>query len=201
MSPAPTHACPATTTGCCHPVHAAAAATVDSSLPHSGSLPRVLGPNPCIPISHGTCCLPSSCCPPVLTCHPPFLCCCPLCAATAALYVPPPSHSRCPHLPPFAATHPTHMPPAFRAPLPHTHMPLHSDGPPPPTCFPCAQTPPTACPRPTPTYGDAPQATLSSPQCVPSSMAPSARPGPSPTRLGAPPPVLASPLFWAPTHV
>ena len=105
----------------------------------------------CIPVSHGMCC------PPALTCHPPSLCHCPLCAAAAAaaLYVPLPPHSRCPHLPPFATTcsSATHVPPAFQAPLPHTQVPPHSDGPPLPTRFPRAQTPPTARLRPTPTYG------------------------------------------------
>ena len=109
----------------------------------------------------------------------------------AAVYVPLPPHSRFPHLPPFAATHPTHVPPAFWAPLPRTHVPPRSDGPPPPTRFPCARTPPTACPRPTLTYGDTPRPAPSSPQHVPSSTGPSAQPGPSLTRLGAPQSVAA----------
>ena len=82
-------------------------------------------------------------------------------AAAAAQYIPPPPQYSC--LQPFTTTRPTCVPPAFRAPPPHTHAPLRSNGLLPPTSVPHAWTPPTACPHHIPTYRDVPQPTPSSP--------------------------------------
>ena len=81
-------------------------------------------------------------------------------AAAPAQYVPPPPRSS--RLQPFAATRPTRVPPAFRAPPPRTHPPLRLDGLLPPTGFPMLGPHPRHI-RPTPTYRDAPQLTPSSP--------------------------------------
>ena len=48
------------------------------------TLPRVPGPSPHIPASHGTCSPPSRCCPLALTCHPPLHAAPLLCATVAA---------------------------------------------------------------------------------------------------------------------
>ena len=113
----PTHTSPATytspgaTTGCRHPVYAAAPALY-SPLPCSGPLPRVPGPSPRVAASHGTCRPPSTCCPPALTFHPPL--------HAAAIYVPPPPPPP-PPLPPSSHRAPTPCP-GQQSPL-HVHPP------------------------------------------------------------------------------
>ena len=106
FSPA-THTSPGATTGCRHPVYAAAPALY-SPLPCSGPLPHIPSPSPRIPASHGTCHPPSTCCPPPLGADlPPHL------------SVPPPSTCRRRRrlLPP-----PTFLPPPTR-PRPYRRIP------------------------------------------------------------------------------
>ena len=103
------------------------------------SRPASTGRRPChVPLPHR-----------VLLCH----CRCPLRAAAlcplhptaATLYVPPPSHSRCPCLPPFAAMCPIPVPPHVLGPPPHTHMPPCPHGI--PTSHPHVWGGPMTCPK------------------------------------------------------